>query len=134
MTDAPGGFAPGEVIAAGEVASLLRADPRTVIAWDASGKLPALLRTPHGHRRWHRAQVEAFRAGLPGPVIILPALPGLMTTPEVAAQFGASQQAVRLWAADGLLPGSFLPPGGKWRHLGDAVAALMRGERRGGKL
>lgn len=116
------------MIAATATAAILRADPRTVVRWEASGRLPVLLRTPGGDRRWHRAQAEAVRDGLPVPVIPL-VLPELMTTAEVAAAFGASQVAVRRWVDAGKLPRPLRLPGGHYRHRGAGVAAVMRGEK-----
>lgn len=130
MADAPGGFAPGDVIAAGEAAAILRVDPSTVARWDASGRLPALLRTPAGHRRWHRSQAEALRDGLPVPVIPPPALPEWMTTADVSAAFGVTLAEVRRWVAIGVLPPPPVrTPGGHARHSGATVAAIMRGEK-----
>ncbi len=122
------GFAPGDVIACGGVASVLRVDTTTVTRWDDAGKLPALLRTPAGHRRWHRLQVEAVRNGLRAPVISLE-LPELVTTAEVCAAFGVTQVTVRQWVRDGLLPKPVRLPGGHFRHRGADVEAIMRGEK-----
>ncbi|MEU8196368.1 BldC family transcriptional regulator [Microbispora amethystogenes] len=40
----------------GEVAALLRVDPKTVTRWAATGRIPSI-RTPGGHRRFPRAAV-----------------------------------------------------------------------------
>ena len=44
----------------GEVAALFAVTPETVAAWADSGKL-ASFRTPGGHRRFYRADVDALR-------------------------------------------------------------------------
>jgi excisionase family DNA binding protein len=43
----------------GEVAFMLRVDPTTVARWAIAGKLSSI-RTPGGHRRYSRAEVEGF--------------------------------------------------------------------------
>lgn len=43
----------------GEVAQMLRVHPRTVTRWANEGLL-TVFRTPAGHRRFRRAEVEAF--------------------------------------------------------------------------
>lgn len=47
----------------GEVATSLRVDPKTVTRWADSGKLGTPVRTPGGHRRYHRSAVEAVLGG-----------------------------------------------------------------------
>lgn len=47
-----------------EVAFLFRADIKTVTRWAKNGKL-ASVRTPGGHRRYFRAQVDALLRGEP---------------------------------------------------------------------
>lgn len=49
-----------------EVATMLRVDPKTVSRWARAGKLP-FIRTPGGHRRYRRSEVEAIMAGRPRP-------------------------------------------------------------------
>ncbi|GAA4626727.1 hypothetical protein GCM10023196_036140 [Actinoallomurus vinaceus] len=49
---------PEDLLKPGEVAAYLRVDPKTVSRWAASGRLPSV-RTPGGHRRYRRADVEA---------------------------------------------------------------------------
>lgn len=41
---------PGWLLKPGEVAAIMRVDPKTVTRWVAAGKLPAI-RTPGKHRR-----------------------------------------------------------------------------------
>lgn len=41
----------------GEVARLLRVDPKTVGRWADSGRLPSF-RTPGGHRRFRRTDID----------------------------------------------------------------------------
>lgn len=43
----------------GEVAVLLRVNPKTVTRWAAAGKL-ASIRTPGGHRRYRESDVRAL--------------------------------------------------------------------------
>lgn len=45
-----------------EVATIFRVDSKTVTRWADKGKLPCF-RTPAGHRRFHRADVEALLRG-----------------------------------------------------------------------
>jgi excisionase family DNA binding protein len=49
----------GELMIPGEVARLFRVNPKTVTNWAMKGKL-AYVRTVGGHRRYRRADVEAF--------------------------------------------------------------------------
>jgi excisionase family DNA binding protein len=44
-----------------QVADLFAVHPTTVMAWADDGRLPHF-RTPGGHRRYNRADVEALRA------------------------------------------------------------------------
>lgn len=46
-------------LTAGQVAKLFNVHPTTVIAWADAGKLPSF-RTPGGHRRFLREDVDAF--------------------------------------------------------------------------
>lgn len=46
-----------EMIAPGEVARMFGVDPKTVIRWANAGKVPSI-RTPGGHRRFSRKDVE----------------------------------------------------------------------------
>lgn len=48
-----------------EVAQIFRVDPRTVIRWVKAGKLHPQ-RTPGGHRRYRRAEVDALLNEEPG--------------------------------------------------------------------
>lgn len=43
----------------GEVADLLRVDPKTVTRWAAANKIPSL-RTPGGHRRFRESDIRAL--------------------------------------------------------------------------
>lgn len=44
-----------------QVAAVFGVNPQTVITWANDGRLPHF-RTPGGHRRYNRADVEALRA------------------------------------------------------------------------
>ncbi len=46
----------------GEVASLMRVDPKSVTRWAKAGKLASIL-TPGGHRRIPRSAVDALLRG-----------------------------------------------------------------------
>lgn len=46
-----------------EVADMFHVDPKTVARWANAGKL-RITRTLGGHRRYHRAEVEALRREL----------------------------------------------------------------------
>lgn len=49
-----------ELLTPAEVAELFKVDPKTVTRWAKSGKLTTATRTLGGHRRFHRAEVEAL--------------------------------------------------------------------------
>jgi excisionase family DNA binding protein len=49
-----------------EVAQIFRVDPKTVSRWAMSGRVGSV-RTPGGHRRFHRGEVAALLAGLTQP-------------------------------------------------------------------
>jgi excisionase family DNA binding protein len=46
----------------GEVAAILRVDPKTVTRWAQAGKLSSM-RTPGGHRRYSETEVRGFLNG-----------------------------------------------------------------------
>lgn len=48
-----------DLLTPGEVAALFRVDPKTVTRWAAAGRLSSI-RTPGGHRRFRRAEVETL--------------------------------------------------------------------------
>lgn len=48
-----------DILTASDVADLFRVDIKTVSRWANAGKLRESFRTPGGHRRWARADVEA---------------------------------------------------------------------------
>lgn len=48
-----------DVLTPREVSEMLRVDPKTVARWAKDGLLPHF-KTPGGHRRFHRADVEKF--------------------------------------------------------------------------
>ena len=56
MTEIP------DVLTPGEVASLLRVDPKTVARWERAGKIRCF-RTLGGHRRFRREDVLAIIEG-----------------------------------------------------------------------
>lgn len=51
-----------ELLKPGEVASLLRVDPKTVTRWASQGKL-STIRTLGGHRRFYAEEVQALLEG-----------------------------------------------------------------------
>jgi excisionase family DNA binding protein len=55
----------GDLMMPNEVARLFRVTPKTVGEWEQAGKLAAI-RTPGGHRRYPRADVEALLRGEDG--------------------------------------------------------------------
>jgi excisionase family DNA binding protein len=57
-----GKFDERHLLKPGEVAHLLRVDPKTVTRWAAKGKLKSV-RTPGGHRRFFGADVAALLNG-----------------------------------------------------------------------
>ena len=54
-----------ELLGATEVARLVGVGPKSVIRWSDTGRLPAVMRTPGGHRRWRRTDVDRFLAEHP---------------------------------------------------------------------
>ena len=54
-----------ELLGVTEVARLGEIDPKSVTRWSDTGKLPAVMRTPSGHRRWRRTDVDRFLAENP---------------------------------------------------------------------
>ena len=52
-----------EMMRGSEVAALLRVDPKTVTRWAQDGRI-ASIRTPGGHRRYRRSDVDMVLAGL----------------------------------------------------------------------
>jgi excisionase family DNA binding protein len=56
-----------ELLTPGEVATALRCDPKTLVIWANTGRIPCI-KTPGGHRRYRRTDVEAMlqtRGGKP---------------------------------------------------------------------
>jgi excisionase family DNA binding protein len=51
-----------EMLTVGEVARLAGVDPKTVTRWARAGKLRAI-RTPGGHRRYRRTDVDVLLKG-----------------------------------------------------------------------
>ncbi|MEV0843633.1 BldC family transcriptional regulator [Actinocatenispora sera] len=51
-----------ELMTPGEVAALLRVDPKTVTRWAAAGRIGSI-RTPGGHRRFRADEVRAIVGG-----------------------------------------------------------------------
>jgi excisionase family DNA binding protein len=51
-----------ELLTPAEVAAMWRVDTKTVNRWAKAGKLTSI-RTPGGHRRYRRAEVEALLRG-----------------------------------------------------------------------
>lgn len=51
-----------ELLTTGDIARLFRVDPKTVTRWANEGRI-ASIRTPGGHRRYPRAEVEALLRG-----------------------------------------------------------------------
>jgi excisionase family DNA binding protein len=49
-----------ELLSPAEVARIFKVDPKTVTRWAKAGKLSSF-RTPGGHRRYHRSEIEAFK-------------------------------------------------------------------------
>ena len=46
----------------GEVAALVRVDPKTVTRWAAAGRISSI-RTPGGHRRFRESEVRSLLEG-----------------------------------------------------------------------
>lgn len=55
-------FGPGQNMTPGEVSRAFRVAPKTVERWAIAGRL-AFIRTPGGHRRYSRQQVEHIMRG-----------------------------------------------------------------------
>lgn len=52
---------PSDLMTPGEVAVMFRVDPKTVTRWCQMGRISSI-RTPGGHRRFFRAEVEELLA------------------------------------------------------------------------
>lgn len=52
-----------EFLSVGDVAELFRVDPKTVARWARAGRLPHF-RTPGGHRRFRRTDIERYLRSL----------------------------------------------------------------------
>lgn len=48
-----------EILTPKEVARLFGVDPKTVTSWARAGKIPSI-KTPGGHRRYRRSDIDAF--------------------------------------------------------------------------
>lgn len=60
---APASRDPDErLLTPGEVAALFRVDPKTVTRWAASGRITSI-RTPGGHRRFRKSEVDRLLRG-----------------------------------------------------------------------
>ena len=62
MTAQPNRSPDAELLTPGAVAAVLLVDPRTVTRWARAGRLDSI-RTPGGHRRYRRSDIEALRDG-----------------------------------------------------------------------
>lgn len=51
-----------ELLTPAEVARIFGVDPKTVARWAKTGRIPSI-RTPGGHRRYRRADVDRILAG-----------------------------------------------------------------------
>src|SRR5690349_3272661 len=96
MSVQPSRTADTELLTPGAVAAVLFVDPKTVTRWARAGKIDSI-RTPGGHRRYRRSDVEAL----------------------------AARPAHDEPPSDGLAVQSPGPPRGEWdlRHLHAAVAS-----------
>lgn len=54
----------GDLLTPGEVGDMLRVDTKTVAKWAQAGRLSSV-RTPGGHRRFRRAEIEILRGDIP---------------------------------------------------------------------
>jgi len=52
-----------EILTSADVARLFKVDVTTVRRWNLDGRLSTAFRTPGGHRRYRRSQVEPFLRG-----------------------------------------------------------------------
>lgn len=55
-------FDGNDLMTPAEVAEAFRIDPKTVTRWARTGKLTSI-RTPGGHRRYSRAEIDAIKTG-----------------------------------------------------------------------
>lgn len=51
----------GDLLTPAEVAAVFRVDPKTVTRWAAAGRITSI-RTPGGHRRFRRSEVDRLLA------------------------------------------------------------------------
>jgi excisionase family DNA binding protein len=75
----PGSMKPPEVMKVPEVAAAFKVNPRTIIRWTDTGKLPCY-RTPGGHRRFRAADIRALIPA-PAPASKPPARTAARTAP-----------------------------------------------------
>jgi len=54
-----------ELLTPGEVAAIMRVDPKTVTRWANTGRLTSI-RTPGGHRRFRKSEIRAIHTGTVG--------------------------------------------------------------------
>jgi excisionase family DNA binding protein len=59
MHEPPATTETADLLTPAEIARALRVDPKTVTRWAKTGKITSI-RTPGGHRRYYRSEVEAF--------------------------------------------------------------------------
>lgn len=111
-----------ELLTPGAVAAVLFVDPKTVTRWARAGKIDSI-RTPGGHRRYRRSDVEALRAGDPvlgGGAASTAPLPPAGTLPE-----DTSAPAPR---ARRLVPVTAHAPPWAAAELAEAVASALEAE------
>lgn len=106
----------------GEMARICRVDPKTLAIWAKAGKCPHL-RTPGGHRRYRRCQLD-----------FLPAEgdPQLVTFMDIARAAGVGIRTVHWWADSGRFDWVRLPGG--HRRVWRPVAAEFLAKRRANGL
>lgn len=113
-----------------ETAAALGVHFHTVYEWARVGKLAAL-RTPGGHRRYLREQVQAIRDGRDVPVVSLPEgdPQRLLTADAVGAWWRVDAKTVSRWAVAGdLAVAEYRGRGRRFRET-DMLALALAGAR-----
>ncbi|TDB83654.1 helix-turn-helix domain-containing protein [Actinomadura sp. KC216] len=116
-------FGPNQLMVTSEVAAVFKVDLTTVLEWAYKGEL-AFIRTPGGHRRFSRQQVEQIIWGQ-GPRSKWDFSPEqLMLPSEAGAVFRVGCKTLWLWTKQGRLD-SIRTIGGERRYSRHQVEHIM---------
>lgn len=104
-----------DVVMPAEAARLAGVPLATLRRWAQAGKVPTVVTTAGGHRRFARADMAAVRESMEG-----------LTVAEVAALFHVEPRTVARWVAERRLAAK-KTPGGDLRFRPDDVETLRKG-------